>query len=101
MKFKYCILGFFTLFLFFSCESNVPLTAVEQAEYNDKNYEGPRILLDMSNDLTLSISVENFDITAKTVKFELYYDYTKFTLNKNSFEIGDFTGVIDNSLIYD
>ena len=87
------------LFLVVSCE-DVPLTPEEEAAQAEQNYLGPRILMDMSEDLVLTISVDNFSEAIEHIQFDILYDHTKFSVSSSSIQNGDFPGALDNNLNY-
>ena len=72
------------LFLIISCEGEAPLTPEEQAAQAEQNYSGPRILMDMSEDLVLTISVDNFSEAVENIQFDIVYDHTKFSVSSSS-----------------
>ena len=87
------------LFLVVSCE-DVPLTPEEEAAQAEQNYLGPRILMDMSEDLVLTISVDNFSEAIEHIQFDILYDHTIFSVSSLSIQNGDFSGALDNNLNY-
>ena len=70
------------LFLVVSCE-DAPLTPQEAAAQADLNYSGPRILIDMSENLVLTISVDNFSEAVENIQFDIVYDHTKFSVSSS------------------
>jgi len=91
------IIGLF--FLVVSCGDDL-LTPEEEATQAELNYSGPRILMDMSEDLVLTISVDNFSEAVENIQFDIVYDHTKFSVSSSSIQNGDFPGALDNNLNY-
>ena len=87
------------LFLVVAC-ADAPLSPEEAAAQAYKNYSGPRILMDMSEDLVLTIFVDNFSEAVENIQFDIVYDHTKFSVSSSSIQNGDFPGALDNNLNY-
>ena len=68
---------FIVVFLMISC-GEAPLTPEEQVAQDEANDTRAKILMTMTDDLSLTISITNFS-NVSLIKFDLLYNYTIFT----------------------
>jgi len=78
-----------SIFVFISCDSKVPL-AEDEIEYNNK----AKILLDMDENLVLTVSVDNFD---QVSIMSITIGYDKDILSAKTFENGQFDNSFNTS----